>query len=349
MDLSKYIININASIIDVLKMIDLIPIIQTVFVVDDSLKVIGTITDGDIRRGLIAGLSIEDSLDSYVFKNFSYLIDGEKDFEQIKSFRDRKLKAVPLLSEEGKLVSIIDFSLTKSILPVDAVIMAGGLGSRLLPLTNNIPKPLLKVGGKEIISYNFDRLSQFGINKQFVTVNYLGEQLETYCSDYNKEIDFSIVNETEFLGTAGALSLIDIDSFENDTILLMNSDLLTNIDYEDFYKSFKDNDSDIMVASIPYQVNLPYAIFDEEDRKVNSFKEKPNFTYYANAGIYLFKKELLNVIPKSKVYNATDLMDEVLKSGGRIIHYPIRQYWLDIGKHEDFEKAQKDITHINWD
>ena len=349
MDLSKYIISINASVIDVLKKIDSLPIIQTVFVVNEYSKVVGTITDGDIRRGLIVGLSIEDSLDSFVFKKFRYLIDGEKDFEQIKNFRDRRLKAVPLLSKEGILISIIDFSKTKSILPVDAVIMAGGLGSRLRPLTNETPKPLLKVGGKEIISYNFDRLSQFGINNQFITVNYLGEQLEDYCSTYNKDINFSIVNETEFLGTAGSMSLIDINDFENDTILLMNSDLLTNIDYEDFYKTFIQKGADILVASIPYQVNLPYAIFEEEDRKISSFKEKPNYTYYANAGIYIIKKELLKLIPQGKVYNATDLMEDVIKSSKSLIHYPIRQYWLDIGKHEDFEKAQKDIAHINWD
>ena len=349
MGLNKYIISINASVIDVLKKIDSLPIIQTVFVVDESSKVIGTITDGDIRRGLISGLSIQDSLDSFVFKKFRYLIDGERDFEQIKYFRGRRLKAVPLLSKEGKLISIIDFSKTKSILPVDAVVMAGGLGSRLRPFTNDTPKPLLKVGGKEIISYNFDRLSQFGINNQFITVNYLGEQIEEYCSIYDKDINFSIVNETEFLGTAGALSLIDINNFENDTILLMNSDLLTNIDYEDFYKSFIEKDADIMVASIPYQVNLPYAIFEEENRKVNSFKEKPNYTYYANAGLYLIKKELLKFIPQGKVYNATDLMEDVIKSGKSLIHYPIRQYWLDIGKHEDFEKGQKDVAHINWD
>lgn len=349
MDLNKTLINKTASLLEVLKKIDALPLLQTVFVINQNDKVIGSITDGDIRRGLINGLKLEDSIENFIFKDFSFITEGEKDFDKLKEFRNRKLKAVPLLSKEGKLLKVIDFTRTKSLLPIDAVIMAGGKGVRLQPLTNDVPKPLLKVGSKEIISYNLNRLHQFGINNQFITVNYLGEKIEDYCKNYDVDIDFRIIKETEFLGTAGSLSLIDTKEFENDTILLMNSDVLTNVDYEDFYKSFKEKEADIMVASIPYQVILPYAIFNTEDGEVNSFKEKPNYTYYANAGIYLIKKELISLVKKGVVYNATDLMDDVMKSKKKLIHYPIRQYWLDIGKHDDFEKAQKDIAHIKWD
>ena len=346
MDLNKFLIGINASLIDVLKKIDQLPSSQTIFVINDDGLIIGSITDGDIRRGLIKGLTLEDSIKNFIFKNFSFLKDGEDNFKKLKEFRKRKLKVVPLLSKEGTLLKLYDFTITKSLLPVDAVIMAGGMGTRLRPLTNDVPKPLLKVGNKEIISYNFDRLQQFGICNQFVTVNYLGEQIEKYCSNYNDDIKFSIIKETEYLGTAGALTLIK--SFENNTVLLMNSDLLTNIDYEDFYRSFIEKDADIMVASVPYQVNLPYAIFDTKDRIVEAFKEKPNYTYYANAGIYLIKKELLGLIPKGRAFNATNLMDIILDRGKKLLHYPIRSYWLDIGSHEDYDKAQKDIAHINW-
>jgi len=345
-DTSKYILNIGSSLLEVLKKIDSLPQIQTIFITDNDKRVIGTITDGDIRRGLINGLTTNDTLDKFLFKDFQYIEQGKDNFDKLKVFRERKLKAVPLLTEEGKLVKVIDFTIAKSILPVDAVIMAGGLGTRLRPLTNDTPKPLLKVGGKEIISYNFDRLLQYGITRQYISVNYLADQIEGFCKDYSNNINFRIINEPKFLGTAGALSLID--DFYNDTILLMNSDILTNIDYEDFYKTFLEKDADIMVASIPYQVNLPYAIFEEDNRVVNSFKEKPNYTYYANAGIYLVKKDVLKNIPQGTVYNATDLMEDVIKIKGKLIHYPIRQYWLDIGKHEDFEKAQKDIAHIKW-
>ena len=347
MELNKYTISIKSNLLDVLKRIDKLPNIQTVFIENNENQIIGTITDGDIRRGLIMGLTLEDDISKFLFHDFHFIEQGKNNFDRLRIFRQKKLKAVPLLSQEGKLIKIIDFTTAKSILPVDAVIMAGGLGKRLKPLTNYIPKPMLKVGGKEIISYNFDRLLQFGITRQYISVNYLAEQLESYCGNYDENINFRIVKEKEYLGTAGALSLID--DFHNNTVLLMNSDILTNIDYEDFYLSFKDKDADIMVASIPYKVSLPYAIFNTNDSIVNGLKEKPSYTYFANAGIYLIKKNALESIPKNQFFNATDLMEQIISSGKKLLHYPIRSYWLDIGNHEDYEKAQKDIAHIDFD
>ena len=347
MDIDKLIINVNNSLVDVLKKIDDTDSLQTVFVLDNQNKLLGTITDGDIRRAFIKGLTIENELIDFVFRDFSYLESDKKDFEKLKEFRKEKIKAVPVLSSSGEIVKIIDFTVMKSLLPIDAVIMAGGLGTRLKPLTDNTPKPLLCVGNKEIISYNIDRLYQYGIFNQNITVNYLGEQIQNFCKYYNNEINFKIVKEKEFLGTAGSLSLID--GFENDTILLMNSDLLTNIDFEDFYRSFKDKKADIMVASIPYDVSLPYAIFETENKNIKSFIEKPTYTHYANTGIYLMKKHTLRHIPKNKFFNATDLMNAIINEKGKLIHFPITGYWLDIGNHTDFEKAQRDILHIDFD
>ena len=349
MDINKFIVSVRSSLLDVLKIIDETSSIQTVFVLDDENKVLGTITDGDIRRSFIKGLTLENPLIDFVYKNFCYLESNKKDFEKLKEFRDEQIKAVPILSETGEILEIIDFTVMKSLLPIDAVIMAGGLGSRLKPLTDNTPKPLIKVGNKEIISYNFDRLYQYGIFNQFISVNYLGNQIEDFCIDYNDKINFQIIKEDQFLGTAGSLSLID--DFDNDTILLMNSDLLTNINYEDFYRSFKENNADIMVASIPYDVSLPYAVFETQNnnRHVKSFKEKPKYTHYANAGIYLMKKSVLRHVPKKEFYNATDLMNAVINENGKLIHFPITGYWLDIGKHDDLKKAQRDISHIDFD
>lgn len=337
----------TSSVIDVLKKLDKLINTQTVFIIDKNDKLVGTITDGDIRRALIRGKSIEEPLSEFYFKDFKFLREEKDNFEKFKAFRHLKLKAVPLLDTDSKLKRIYDFSVFKSILPIDAVIMAGGKGERLRPLTNNTPKPLLKVGNKEIISYNIDRLHQYGISKQFITANYLAEQLDTFCNNYNDDIDIHVIKENNYLGTAGSLSLIN--NFTNDTILLMNSDLLTNIDYEDLYKSFIENGADMLVASVPYQVNLPYAILETNDKSITSFKEKPNYTYYANSGIYLIKKEIIELVPEGVFYNATDLMDKVVELGKNLMHYPIRSYWLDIGKPEDFEKAQKDIAHIKWD
>lgn len=317
------------------------------FVVNSENKLIGSITDGDIRRGLLKGFLTEDKVISFMHTKPKFINREDYSVDEIIFLRDNKYKVIPVVNKSNILVDIINFQFQKSYLPIDAVIMAGGLGTRLRPLTESLPKPLLKVGDKEIISYNFDRLNKFGIKNQKVTVNYLGNLIKDYCSNYNKNINFEIIEEKEFMGTAGSLSLIK--SFQNDTILLMNSDLLTDIDYEDFYKSFIENDADIMVASIPYPVSLPYAIFEVDDKKVISFEEKPSYTYYANAGIYLIKKSIIEKVPKNKFFNATDLMQLVIDSTDKQIkHYSIRGYWLDIGKHQDYEKAQRDIKHIKF-
>ena len=346
MEIINCTINQGSSVLDVLKMIDKLPSLQTVFVFDAEKKIIGTITDGDIRRGFINGLSLEGLVQDFMNKDFSFLLDGDDNFNKLNDYRSRKLKAVPLISDKGNLIKVYDFTRTKSILPIDAVIMAGGKGERLRPLTDTVPKPLLKIGGKEIISYNFDRLLQFGITNQTVTVNYLGDQINDFCKGYNSEINFNIIKEDKFLGTAGSLSLIE--DFSNDVILLMNSDLLTDIDYEDFYKSFIKNEADILVASVPYPVSIPYAIFENEDLKVKSFKEKPEYIYYANAGIYLIKRKALNLIPKNEFYNATDLMEKIIELDMKLIHYPMHNYWLDIGKPDDFKKANEDINNLKF-
>jgi dTDP-glucose pyrophosphorylase len=346
MKISKCIIDDASLVLDVLKMIDQLPSLQTVFVLDSQEKVVGTVTDGDIRRALIRGLTIKDKVTDVMHQNFSYLEENEVDLNKISDFRRKKLKGVPLISAKGNLLKVYDFTKTKSILPIDAVIMAGGKGERLRPLTDTVPKPLLKVGGKEIISYNFDRLLQFGITNQIVTVNYLGHKIDDFCKSYNSEINFNIIKEDKFLGTAGSLSLIE--DFNNDVILLMNSDLLTDIDYEDFYKSFIKNEADILVASVPYPVSIPYAIFENEDLKVKSFKEKPEYIYYANAGIYLIKRKALNLIPKDEFYNATDLMEKIIELDMKLIHYPMHNYWLDIGKPADFKKANEDINNLKF-
>ncbi|WP_428741974.1 sugar phosphate nucleotidyltransferase [Tenacibaculum sp.] len=346
----KYLISKKSNIKEALLKLGDLESENVLFVVDENSKLIGSLTDGDVRRGLIRGLNTEESLLGVINDSPKYLVINSYSLSDLILFRENNYKVVPVIDKNGIVKAMLNFRKQKSLLPVDAIIMAGGKGTRLRPLTESTPKPLLKVGDKEIISYNFDRLFKFGITNQNITVNYLGEQLEEYCKAYhNKNINFNVFYEKEFYGTAGSISLIE--DYKNEDILLMNSDLLTNIDYEDFYKSFKEKDADIMVASIPYDVNLPYAVLNTtQERQVTSFQEKPTYTYHTNAGIYLIKKSVLDLIPKNKFYNATDLMEDVIKSlNGKLMHYPIRGYWLDIGKHKDFEKAQRDIYHLDFD
>ena len=347
MSLNDYIINNTTSLKLALKKLNRLENNFTLFVIDKNKKIIGTLTDGDIRRGLIKGLKVEDSVDKFAFKKFRYLKQGEVGTAKIKNFKKLKIKIVPLVNSNNQLIKLYNFAEIKTVLPLDAVIMAGGKGERLLPLTANTPKPLLKVGNKPIINYNISRLYKYGIENQFITINYLGDQIKKYCNAQFKKINFSYVEEKKALGTIGAVKLIS--KFTNDYVLIMNSDLLTNIDYEDFFKTFIDHNADMIVASVPYSVSMPYAIIESNNAKVISFKEKPKYTYFANAGIYIVKRQLIKLIPKNKHFNATDLMELVIKQKLNLVHYPILSYWMDIGKHEDFEKAQKDISHIDFD
>jgi NDP-sugar pyrophosphorylase family protein len=235
----------------------------------------------------------------------------------------------------------------RSYLPVDAVIMAGGQGQRLRPLTENTPKPLLKVGGTPIIERNIDRLAMYGIDDISISVNYLGEQLESHFGNGSaKGIRMQYIWETEPLGTIGAIS--KVDNFTNDHILVMNSDLLTNIDFEDFFHDFIQNKADFSVLSLPYKVDVPYAVLETDNGQIKSLKEKPSYTYYSNGGIYLMKKELLNRIPENAHFNATDLIEALIEEGKHVRSYPMLGYWLDIGNHDDFIKAQNDVTHIQF-
>jgi NDP-sugar pyrophosphorylase family protein len=187
----------------------------------------------------------------------------------------------------------------------------------------------------------------FGIDDFWVTVKYLGKQIENYFGDgKQKNLSIEYVWENEPLGTIGSVS--QICNFKHDYVLVTNSDLLTNIDYEQFFLEFIKQDADLAILTIPYQVSIPYAVLETNDGKVKSFKEKPTYTYYSNGGIYLMKKEMLNFIPKNKFYNATDLIEELIQKKCKVISFPFSGYWLDVGKHEDFEKAQTDINNIKF-
>lgn len=222
--------------------------------------------------------------------------------------------------------------------------MAGGKGVRLRPLTETTPKPLLPVGGKSIIDYNIDSLMKNGIKHISVTVNYLHEQLEEHFAEPVNGVKIDCIKEPKFLGTMGATQFVT--KFYNDVVLVMNSDLFTNIDYEDFYLHFKEHNADMSVAAVPYSISVPYGIFELEGRNIKGVKEKPIYNYFANAGIYLIKRELLENMPKNTFYNATDLMNDAVAAGKTVIRYPITGYWLDIGSHEEYKKANELVKHI---
>lgn len=317
---------------------------ELLIIVNDNLQMVGTLTDGDIRRGLIAGYELTDSVCKIMHRDFKYIKQSEFDVEHLKSFRYLRIMFIPILDEQKHVVDIVNLNKFKSKLPIDAVLMAGGKGVRLRPLTETTPKPLLPVGDKSIIDYNIDSLMENGIKHISVTVNYLHEQLEEHFAEPVKGVKIDCIKEPQFLGTMGATQFVS--KFYNDVILVMNSDLFTNIDYEDFYLHFKEHNADMSVAAVPYSISVPYGIFELEGRNIKGVKEKPIYNYFANAGIYLIKRELLEAMPKNTFYNATDLMNDAVAAGKTVIRYPITGYWLDIGSHEEYKKANELIKHI---
>lgn len=317
------------------------------FIVDENNKLIGSLTDGDIRRGLIKGIAIEHSVLDVIQENPRFVRKGESNIQKIIEYREANYRIIPVLDKDDKIVNVINFRFFKSYLPIDAVVMAGGRGERLRPLTDNTPKPLLKIGDKPIIEHNIDRLISYGVDDFWLSVRYLGEQLEDHFKDGSeKNIKIDYIWETEPLGTIGAIS--KVDNFQHDYILVTNSDILTNLDYENFFLTFLKSGADLSVVTIPYDVKIPYAVMETNNNQVLSFKEKPTYTYYSNGGIYLMKKEVLNLIPKKSFFNATDLMEALIQKNFKVHSYPLRGYWLDIGKHEDFKQAQEDINHIKF-
>lgn len=316
---------------------------MTLFVVDDCGKMVGTLTDGDIRRALIMGEGLNAPVSVAMHTDFCS-ISSRNDIRTIKELRDKSITLVPLLDIDGRILEIIDLTSKKSCLPIDAVLMAGGKGERLRPLTLDKPKPLLKIGDKAIIDRNIDRLIEHGVQNISVTVNYLKEQLINHYENSRNGVKIDCVAEQQFFGTIGALTLVK--EFHNDSILIMNSDLLTDIDYEDFYLHFKEHDAMMSAAAIPYTISIPYGIFDLDGRNIKGVAEKPVYNLYANAGIYLIKKEVMKYIPEGKVFNATDLIDALAADGQIVIRYPLSSLWIDIGTPEEYRKAQELIKHL---
>lgn len=317
-----------------------------IFIIDKNDCLVGSLTDGDVRRGLLKGFTIENKVDDIIQPSPKYIRKGERDIKKVIEYRENHFRIIPIVNKKNQVVNVINFGEIQSYLPVDVVIMAGGRGERLRPLTDTIPKPLLKVGNKTIIEHNLDRLRLFGIDDFWITLNYLGEQIETYLGNgKEKSISIQYLYEKNALGTISSVS--QIQNFGHDYIMVTNSDLLTNLNYEHFFLDFLQKDADFSVLTIPYNVNVPYAVLETSNGHVLSLKEKPTYTYYSNGGIYLMKREILNHLPIDKQFNATDLMEAIISTGKKVVSYPLNGYWLDIGRHEDYEKANRDVYQFN--
>lgn len=341
----KYIISETASVRDALVTINnIIHDGESLIVVNSKQQMVGSLTDGDIRRSLIAGAELTDLISKIMHRDFKFIKQEEYDVAHLKSFRNQRIMFIPILDEQKRVVDVVNLQKFKSKLPIDAVLMAGGKGERLRPLTENTPKPLLEVGGKCIIDYNVDRLISYGVRHVNVTVNYLGKQIEEHFATPRDGVQVRTFREPKFLGTIGSIKFVD--TFYNDTILVMNSDLFTNIDYEDFFLHFQMHDAVMSVAAVPYNISIELGILDLDGRNIKGLIEKPKYNYYANAGIYLIKKCALAEIPEDTFFHATHLVEKLIAQSKKVIRYPLNGTWIDIGTPQEYAKTKDLVKHI---
>jgi len=349
MNVNQHIISLSDTVRQALKRLNSLPGgSMTLFATDADGRVCGSLTDGDIRRALIGGTSLDDTIGTVVHHDFRYLLAASPDVAGIRACRALGMRLLPMVDAEMHIVDILDLSEQHTLLPLGAVLMAGGKGERLRPLTLDTPKPLLKIEGKAIIDYNIEALAACGIRDITVATGYLAHKLEEHFAGEVAGVSVRCVREDSPLGTIGAVALADIPAEGN--TLVMNSDLLTSISFEDMYVHHVESHSDITIAVIPYQVSVPYAILtldpsDADGKSVSGIEEKPSYSFYANAGIYIFANDILRNVPGGQRLDATDLISESIAAGRRTTYFPIKGTWIDVGSPVDFRQAAELMKH----
>ena len=314
---------------------------MTLFAVDSDGRLIGSVTDGDIRRALISGHTTDAPAEAIAFRRFISLpadATPEERYRIVSEARERRINLLPVTAD-GRLEGVIDIRRMKSAIPADAVLMAGGRGERLRPLTLDTPKPLLKVGGRPIIDYNVDSLMNYGVENIYVTVNYLKEQIIDHFSDARWNGRVHCIEEPCRLGTLGSVALID--TLSQDQVIVMNSDLLTNIDFEKLWRHHVDSGAVLTMATVPYTVSVPFAILRTEGDRVTGLEEKPTFNHFANAGVYMIDRKILEGIRRGEYLDAPDFVESLIENGMKVSHFAIEGTWIDIGSPDDFRYANE--------
>lgn len=346
MNYSNYFIRENESLRKALMKINAVPGELTLFVTDSKSCIIGSLTDGDIRRSLLKEISVNDPVKMAMFTDFIYFTENNIDVDVLRQIRMKNIRLIPVLNSEKKIVKLLFLKDLMSYLPVTAFIMAGGTGKRLKPLTDEVPKPMLEIGGKPLILNMIDRLKKYGIEEIFISVNYLKDKIKNFLGNGEKfDVKIQYIEENSPLGTIGSVSLVK--NFSHRNLLLLNADLITNIDFEELYLEHVRSDAALTIASIPYTVDIPYAILERKGKEVLAIKEKPKNTHYANAGIYMIDREAIGLIPYNMPFNATDLIEKLIVLNKKVVHNPITGYWIDIGNPDDYIKAKEFYSHLH--
>ncbi len=309
---------------------------------------VGTVSDGDIRRGFLNGISIDAAVKEIMNINPVFFNPDFTEVEAETSFIKNHIKLIPVIDVSNRLVvGVLSYNIYKypPITDHAVVLMVGGEGARLAPLTDEIPKPLLKVGGKPILQIILERLSLYGFQNIFLCTRYRGDAIKEFCGDGTRfGLNINYISEEQKLGTIGAVKYLEGKLHK--PFILMNGDLLTLLNYKNILDFHLDNKSDLTVGSKEFKYSVPYGVLHTDGIKINSIVEKPIFSYRINAGIYVLNPSLLEIIPKDKYFDITDLMSKMFEMQARITAFPIEEYWLDIGQHQDYKQANDDFYNF---
>ena len=336
----------NATIKEALSIIDS-GAMQIALVVDDNDKLLGTLTDGDIRRGILRGLDLDSSIETIVFKEPAVAKISSTKEEILKLALSRKLHQIPVVDDNGRVLGIkeIEELVEPKIKTNRVILMVGGLGTRLRPLTQDTPKPMLKVGNKPILQTIVEKFAEYGFVNITMCVNFNASIIRDYFGD-GKEFGVNIdyVLEQKRMGTAGALSLLK--ERPSEPFFVMNGDLLTNVNFEHIFNYHVLNKATATMCVREYDYEVPYGVVKMNDNKIIEIVEKPVQKFFVSAGIYMLSPEILDLIPKNEFYDMPALFEKLIRLSKNVISFPIREYWLDIGRMEEYQRANEEYKEV---
>lgn len=335
-DWKKTLISDKKSMFDSMRLIDETAM-QIALVVNENNKLLGVVTDGDIRRAILAGKDVNVSVSEIMSKNPTCGSIEESRDMLINRMRTLELHHMPIVDENGKIVDLV-MTEYKGSRTNWVVLMAGGLGSRLRPLTNDIPKPMLSIGDRPVLETIISQFHEFGFNRFFISLNYLAEKIESHFGDGNRwGIKIDYLHENKPLGTAGALSLLE--EYPKEPLILMNGDLLTKLNFDNLMLFHEKHQAPMTVCVREHSYSVPYGVLETEGVFLNNLEEKPEHNVLVNAGIYVIEPEVLKLIKYGQRTDITDIINTLVKKGKKPSVFPIHEYWMDIGHPEDFDKA----------
>jgi len=320
---------------------------QIAIVVDENDRLIGTLTDGDIRRGLLNNLSLDDYIESIIFRTPSIAFLSDTKEAILQKALGRKLHQIPIVDDEQRVIGIqvIEELVKPHVKPNIVVLMVGGLGSRLRPLTEDTPKPMLKVGNNPILQTIVEKFAEYGLVNIVMCVNYKSHIIQNYFGDGSTfGVKITYVLEGQRMGTAGALSLLTPIPCE--PFFVMNGDLLTNINFEHLLDYHTSQNAMATMCIREYDFEVPYGVVNIKEGRILSIQEKPVQKFFVSAGIYMLSPEVLTMIPKNEFYDMPTLFEALIKEDKKALSFPIREYWLDIGRIEEYERANSDYFGV---